>query len=161
MHGRVRMPRCLCSGSRTSLWQSTGSRTGDVVAVRDVSFSVAVGETVGLVGESGSGKTTIGRCIAGLHELAAGSIRLNGVELAAQASKRPREQRRQIQIVFQNPQDSLNPRRQILDEISRAARILRGVSRRAAEADALNLLGQVQLPASCRPSLYPAEALGR
>jgi peptide/nickel transport system ATP-binding protein len=135
------------------------SRAGDVVAVRDVSFSVAVGETVGLVGESGSGKTTIGRCIAGLHEPTAGSIRLNGVELAAQASKRPRGQRRQIQIVFQNPQDSLNPRRKILDEISRPARILRGLSRRAAEADAVNLLDQVQLP----PSLayrYPAELSG-
>jgi peptide/nickel transport system ATP-binding protein len=135
------------------------SRAGDVVAVRDVSFSVAVGETVGLVGESGSGKTTIGRCIAGLHESAKGSIRLNGVELAAQASKRPRRQRRQIQIVFQNPQDSLNPRRQILDEISRAARILQGMSRRAAEADALNLLDQVQLPSSVAYR-YPPELSG-
>jgi peptide/nickel transport system ATP-binding protein len=134
------------------------SRAGDVVAVRDVSFSVAVGETVGLVGESGSGKTTIGRCIAGLHEPTAGSVRLNGVELPAQASKRPRGQRRQIQIVFQNPQDSLNPRRRILDEISRPARILRGLSRRAAEADAVNLLGQVQLPSSVS---LPGRALGR
>ena len=135
------------------------SRAGDVVAVRDVSFSVAVGETVGLVGESGSGKTTIGRCIAGLHEPTAGSVRLNGVELPAQASKRPRGQRRQIQIVFQNPQDSLNPRRKILDEISRPARILRGLSRRAAEADAVNLLGQVQLPSSLAYR-YPAELSG-
>jgi peptide/nickel transport system ATP-binding protein len=135
------------------------SRAGDVVAVRDVSFSVAIGETVGLVGESGSGKTTIGRCIAGLHELAAGSIRLDGVELAAQASKRPRGQRRQIQIIFQNPQDSLNPRRQILDEISRAARILRGVSRRTAAAEAMKLLGQVQLPSSVAYR-YPAELSG-
>lgn len=135
------------------------SRAGDVVAVRDVSFSVAVGETVGLVGESGSGKTTIGRCIVGLHQPAAGSIRLSGVELAAQASKRPRVQRRQIQIVFQNPQDSLNPRHQILDEISRAARILRGLSRRDAEAEAVNLLEQVQLPASVAHR-YPAELSG-
>ena len=135
------------------------SRTGDVVAVREVSFSVAVGETVGLVGESGSGKTTIGRCIAGLHEPTAGSIRLNGEALAAQASKRPRAQRRQIQIIFQNPQDSLNPRRQILDEISRPARVLRGLNRRAAEADAMNLLGQVQLPSSLAYR-YPAELSG-
>lgn len=135
------------------------SRAGDVVAVRDVSFSVAVGETVGLVGESGSGKTTIGRCIVGLHEPAAGSIRLNGAELAAQANKRPRGQRRQIQIVFQNPQDSLNPRCQILDEISRAARILRGLGRRDAEAEAVNLLEQVQLPASVAYR-YPPELSG-
>jgi peptide/nickel transport system ATP-binding protein len=135
------------------------SRAGDVVAVRDVSLSVAVRETMGLVGESGSGKTTIGRCIAGLHEPTAGSIRLNGVELAAQASKRPRAQRRQIQIVFQNPQDSLNPRRKVLDEISRPARILRGLSRRAAEDDAVELLGQVQLPSSVA-SRYPGELSG-
>jgi peptide/nickel transport system ATP-binding protein len=135
------------------------SRAGDVVAVRDVSLSVAVRETMGLVGESGSGKTTIGRCIAGLHEPTAGSIRLNGVELAAQASKRPRAQRRQIQIVFQNPQDSLNPRRKVLDEISRPARILRGLSRRAAEDDAVKLLGQVQLPSSVA-SRYPGELSG-
>jgi peptide/nickel transport system ATP-binding protein len=114
---------------------------------------------MGLVGESGSGKTTIGRCIAGLHEPTAGSIRLNGVELAAQASKRPRAQRRQIQIVFQNPQDSLNPRRKVLDEISRPARILRGLSRRAAEDDAVKLLGQVQLPSSVA-SRYPGELSG-
>ena len=93
-----------------SLRAGYGSRSGSVVAARDVSFSIAVGETIGLVGESGSGKTTIGRCIIGLHEPTGGKIRLNGAELAAQASKRPREARRKLQIVFQNPEDSLNPR---------------------------------------------------
>jgi peptide/nickel transport system ATP-binding protein len=135
------------------------SRSGQVTAARDVSFSIAVGETVGLVGESGSGKTTIGRCITGLHEPAGGKIKLNGVELAAQASKRPREIRRQIQIVFQNPQDSLNPRHRILDEIARPARILRGLSPKDAEAEALKLLGQVQLPASVAPR-FPTELSG-
>jgi peptide/nickel transport system ATP-binding protein len=136
-----------------------GSRSGSVTAARDVSFSIGVGETVGLVGESGSGKTTIGRCIVGLHQPAAGKIRLNGVELAAQAGKRPREARRLIQIVFQNPQDSLNPRHRILDEIARPAQVLRGVSRRAAETDALSLLGQVQLPASVAQR-FPPELSG-
>jgi peptide/nickel transport system ATP-binding protein len=135
------------------------SRSGTVTAARDVSFSIGVGETVGLVGESGSGKTTIGRCIIGLHEPAAGKIRLNGVELAAQAGKRPRDARRLIQIVFQNPQDSLNPRHRILDEIARPAQILRGASRRAAEAEALSLLGQVQLPTSVAQR-FPPELSG-
>jgi len=135
------------------------SRSGTVTAARDVSFSIAVGETIGLVGESGSGKTTIGRCIIGLHEPTGGKIRLNGVELAAQASKRPRDARQRLQIVFQNPEDSLNPRHRVVDEIARPARILLGLSRRAAEAQAVSLLGQVQLPASVAHR-YPPELSG-
>jgi peptide/nickel transport system ATP-binding protein len=135
------------------------SRAGEVVAATEVSFSVAAGEAVALVGESGSGKTTIGRCICGLHRPAAGQILLDGEELAADASGRPREARRRIQIVFQNPYDSLNPRRRVLDEISRPARLLLGLSRAAAEESARSLLERVQLPASVARR-FPAELSG-
>ena len=86
------------------------ARDGDVVAADDVSFTVAPGECVAIVGESGSGKTTIARCVAGLHRPAAGRILLDGALLAGEAKQRDRTARRRIQIVFQNPYDSLNPR---------------------------------------------------
>src|SRR5207245_2145124 len=86
------------------------TRSGDVVAARGIAFAIAPGECVALVGESGSGKTTVARCIVGLHEPDSGTIALNGQAIAARASNRPAEVRRRVQIVFQNPYDSLNPR---------------------------------------------------
>ena len=74
-----------------------------VVAAEDISFAVARGECVALVGESGSGKTTIARAVAGLHPPTAGEIRLVGQDLAATARDRSTEERRRVQIVFQNP----------------------------------------------------------
>jgi peptide/nickel transport system ATP-binding protein len=117
-----------------------------VVAAENVSFEVIPRECVALVGESGSGKTTIARCVVGLHRPAAGRILLDGRELAARARSRTREARRRIQIVFQNPYDSLNPRHRVVDAISWPGRQLRGLSRMEAEADALRLLEQVRLP---------------
>ena len=76
-------------------------------AVRDVSFSVAPGETFGLVGESGSGKSTVLKTIAGLVAPTAGSVRLDGQAMTA---KRDRAQRRRLQYVFQDPYGSLHPR---------------------------------------------------
>ncbi len=75
-----------------------------------MSFTVGRGECVALVGESGSGKTTIARTIAGLHPVAAGAIALDGEPLADHARRRSVEQRRRVQIVFQNPSEALNPR---------------------------------------------------
>jgi peptide/nickel transport system ATP-binding protein len=124
-----------------------GPRFDPVVAVDDVSFDVARSECVALVGESGSGKTTIARCVAGLHAPANGRILLDGVPLAPRAARRPRSARRRIQIVFQNPNDSLNPRHRVGDAIARPARILRDLSQREANAEAARLLGRVRLPA--------------
>jgi peptide/nickel transport system ATP-binding protein len=130
-----------------------------VVAASDVSFEVQRGAAVALVGESGSGKTTIARVIAGLHQPSGGRITLGGAELAARAQKRPRELRRRCQIIFQDPYESLNPRRRIVDEIARPARLLRGLSRAEARAEVAALLEQVRLPARLAEH-YPGELSG-
>jgi peptide/nickel transport system ATP-binding protein len=83
------------------------------MVVHDVTLQVAPHECLALVGESGSGKTTLARSVAGLHSDRTGQITLNGTPLAQSARDRPREQRRTIQYVFQNPYGSLNPRRTI------------------------------------------------
>src|SRR5437588_6009890 len=81
-----------------------------VAAVDDVSFSIDEGETFGLVGESGSGKTTAGRCLLRLIEPTSGSVRFRGEDVLTFSRSRLREARRDMQIVFQDPYSSLNPR---------------------------------------------------
>ena len=95
-------------------------RAGTIVkAVDDVSFGIDEGETFGLVGESGSGKTTTGRCMLRLIEPTSGSVRIRGEDVLGFARTRLRQARREMQIVFQDPYSSLNPRmraRQIVEE---------------------------------------------
>ena len=117
-----------------------------VPAVAGVSFSIASGECLALVGESGSGKTTIARCIAGLHRPRSGRIDLSGTPLAAKAAARPREARRRLQLVFQNPYDSLNPRHTVAKTIARPVRLLRGLTAKDAESEVASLLESVRLP---------------
>ncbi len=128
-------------------------------AVADVSFAVEQGRCVALVGESGSGKTTIGRCIAGLHVPSAGTISFDGVPIAGTARKRPLEVRRRIQIVFQNPFESLNPRQRVRSSIIRPLRVLRRLSRTEAEREVGELLERVKLPARLGDR-FPVELSG-
>src|SRR4026207_2360561 len=82
-------------------------------AVDDVSFSIEEGETFGLVGESGSGKTTTGRCILRLIEPSSGEVRFKGEDILAYSESRMRHARRDMQLVFQDPYSSLNPRMRV------------------------------------------------
>jgi peptide/nickel transport system ATP-binding protein len=89
----------------------TGEKRRVVHAVEDVSFNVERGSTFALVGESGCGKTTVARCVAGIHRPTAGRIIFMGVDLSTLRSRRTaRPYRRQMQMIFQDPQASLNPR---------------------------------------------------
>ena len=96
---------------------------GDVQAVSDVSFSLQKGSIVGLVGESGSGKTTLGRCILRLIEPSSGSVKLEGNNLLELSNKKLREIRKRMQIIFQDPFSSLNPRMRIKDIIAEGIKV--------------------------------------
>jgi peptide/nickel transport system ATP-binding protein/oligopeptide transport system ATP-binding protein len=98
---------------------------GQVQAVHGVSFDLAAGETLGLVGESGSGKSTTGRAILQLHKPSSGSVRFEGKELTTMHPRELQGVRRDMQIVFQDPYASLDPRWQVNDIIAEPLRIHR------------------------------------
>lgn len=89
-----------------------------VHAVDGVSLDVRQGETLGLVGETGCGKSTLARCITGLHPLSSGSITFDGVNISALSRRKMRPYRADIQMIFQDPYGSLNPRRRVGSIIS-------------------------------------------
>ena len=91
--------------------------TGDVKAVDNVSFDIHPGETLGLVGESGCGKSTVGRTILRLYTPTAGSVVIDGEDVARLTPEALRQKRPQMQMVFQDPQASLNPRMTVADII--------------------------------------------
>jgi oligopeptide transport system ATP-binding protein len=98
-------------------------RTGEIKAVTNVSFDIPLGKTVGLVGESGSGKTTIGTAILKLVPLTSGSIRFRGKEITNLPERAFRPLRRQMQMIFQDPYGSLNPRWDILKIVTEPLRV--------------------------------------
>ena len=121
------------------------SGRGTVTAVDEVSLFVFPGEAVGLVGESGSGKTTLARVLVGLQCPFGGQVLLEGSRIIAAGSKEafPRTERWKIQMVFQDPYSSLNPRMRACDAVAEALHVSRGMTRRQARRDALDLLGSV------------------
>jgi oligopeptide transport system ATP-binding protein len=129
-------------------------------AVNDVSFDLAAGETLGLVGESGCGKSTLGRSILRLIEPTSGSVRFEGKELTGMGARELRGLRRHMQIVFQDPYGSLNPRLSVRETVGEALSIHKLASSKSdEEAQVAALLEQVGL----RPEhmhRYPHEFSG-
>jgi oligopeptide transport system ATP-binding protein len=120
-------------------------QVGAVHAVDGISFDVRRGETFGLVGESGCGKTTAGRTIIQLYKATAGHIYFDNVDLTKVKGREMRHMRRRIQMIFQDPYASLNPRMSIADIVSEPM-IIHGVARgRQAREQAAELLNIVQL----------------
>jgi len=111
-----------------ALRRTVGERVGRTQveparAVDDVSFTLHHGEILGLAGESGSGKTTLARCIIRLVEPDAGTIELDGIDVRAARGRRLRELRRRMQMVFQDPYSSLNPRMTVGAALHEAGRV--------------------------------------
>ena len=121
-----------------------GRATGALRAIDGVSFEIARGETLGLVGESGCGKSTLARCVARLTAPSDGSIRFDGVEIARLSARALRPMRRNIQLVFQDPMASLNPRKRV-GTILRDAFRIQGLARGSEAAAIAGLLEQVGL----------------
>ena len=130
-----------------------------VRAVDGVSLSLEGRQTFGLVGESGSGKTTLARMVTGLTPPTSGRLLLEGEALRPTVGKRDRDVLRRLQMVFQSPESSLNPRHTVRQELVRPLTRLAGLDRRAASERALELLAAVRLPASYLDR-YPGELSG-
>jgi len=133
---------------------------GEVKAVNDVSFSIPAGQTVGLVGESGSGKTTIGRTIVKLQSITSGSLFYRGIDISSMTHAEFHPYRKKIQMIFQDPHGSLNPRLTIGSTIAEALEIhfpaMSSSQRQARVAELLEKVGL--LPEMMRR--YPHEFSG-
>lgn len=118
---------------------------GRVPVLRGFSLTISERECVAVTGRSGAGKSTLARCLVGLHEPTAGSVWLDGKQLAPTALQRSVPQRRAMGMVFQNPRRSLDPRRTVGDELERVLRVLRGLQGGAAAVAGAALLDSVHL----------------
>jgi peptide/nickel transport system ATP-binding protein len=165
-HGLARMrasegPRVLeAVGVRKTYHRGAGlfSRGSVVQAVADADFSLHAGETLGLVGESGSGKSTLARCIVRLVQPEEGAIRFDGTDLTRLNRRGWKPFRKRIQMVFQDPFASLNPRRRVGDILAEGP-IAHGMPRAQAVARAAELLGLVRLDAGAM-ARFPHEFSG-
>jgi peptide/nickel transport system ATP-binding protein len=139
--------------------EGKGSTWRTLAALVEVSLDINAGECLGLVGESGSGKTTLARIMSGLLAADGGTIRFRGVELTPRVFREDRQIRHQIQIVFQNPFQSLNPRRTIFHSLTLPLRNFHGLSPRHARRRANEILEQVELKGDLLDR-YPSELSG-
>jgi peptide/nickel transport system ATP-binding protein len=125
---------------RTGLLQRV---TGSVNAVDGVELSIPAGMTLGLVGESGSGKSTLARLVTRLIEPSSGSVELDGTDITALRGPKLRRERQGMQMVFQDPYSSLDPRQSILEVVAEPLRIHTGLNRAERQQRVIELLGQV------------------
>jgi peptide/nickel transport system ATP-binding protein len=133
---------------------------GDVlVAVDGVDLSIPTGETLGVVGESGCGKSSLGKAVVGLAPIARGEVAVDGQDYAPKRRQQSREFRRKVQMIFQDPYSSLNPRMLVAESIRDALRT-RGITSKARRsAEARRILDMVALPGSALQK-YPHEFSG-
>jgi len=136
-----------------------GARSGTVQALDDVTFAIAEREVVGLVGESGCGKSTLGRIVVGAIPPTTGEVKFRGVALAALDPAARRAVARKIQMVFQDPMASLNPRMRIGEIVGEAPRVHGIVDKRETAADVDEMLARVGLDRSFRDR-YPHQLSG-
>ncbi len=129
-----------------------------VRAVDGVTFALAPGETLGVAGESGSGKSTVARALVQIHRPTAGTMTVAGADAVGLRRGELRAYRRRMQMVYQDPYDSLDPRMNVLDAIGEGLSV-RGVARAQHRAQAGELLERVNLPATLL-SRYPAQLSG-
>ena len=135
-------------------------RYGDFTAVEDISFDVARGSTHALVGSSGSGKTTTGRAIAMFNQPTAGRITLDGTELTGLSPRQQRGLRGRVQMVYQNPYSSLDPKMRVGEIVAEPLRNLAGASKREALARADEILARVALDPAQFANRTPAQLSG-
>ena len=147
------------ASARSSRWTDSSTGTGRCARWTACPSPVAAGETLAVVGESGSGKTTTARCVAGLLQPTAGEIRIDGRPVPRRPAAWPRELRRRLQIVFQNPDLTLNPRRRVLEAVARPLALFGLAGRRDRRAAAARLLEAVR-PGCARPRAVSRPALG-
>src|SRR5579864_4857824 len=137
----------------------TGGKAREVTAVDRVSLTIERGETLGLVGESGCGKTTLGRMILRLIEPTSGKVMFDGHDVLAASGREMRRLRRDMQIVFQDPVGSLNPRMRIFDIVTEPLAIHGEGAGKSMESNAAELMRAVGLDESALRR-YPHEFSG-
>ena len=133
-------------------------KSRDIKAVDGVSFTISKGETLGIAGESGSGKSTLARSLIGINKPTSGSIAINGTQISSFKNSALRPIRKKLQMVFQDPYDSLDPRFTIFESISEGLQI-RNLAKSEIKDEIANLLQTVKLPVSLA-SRYPKELSG-
>lgn len=135
------------------------SPRGTVHAVDDVTMAIARGETMGIVGESGCGKSTLGRTAIHLHERTSGTILFKGEDISAPSKKQLKELRSHMQIIFQDPYASLNPRMTVEDTIQEPLRLIKKLRGSELDSETTKLMDMVGLATRYRLS-YPHELDG-